>query len=263
MRIHSIFKHSIVVLLMLITFSACNKKAAVTNVVSYENLKAKDVVKVMDTLFVDFDELKARFKVKANLNGKSRSFNADLRWENDEQMWFSFSIFGIEGIRALFTRDSVHIINKLEKQYIYGTYEHLTQLSQVPLTFDEIEDLFLGKLTGVQDNKPNVRLGKNEIILDLSDKDYKAQAAIDPKALSIQHFLITSLIGSRSVDVTLSNYRLINNKNWANDRLYKIKSGANYLNIDAKTQKVVLNEKLEYPFYINENYKRIPLQNYR
>lgn len=249
---------AILLLLFTLAISSCNRKTIESS--NYENLKAKDIVGVMDTLHLQFDELKARFKIKADLNGDTKSFNADMRWKNDEQIWMSFSIFGFEGIRALFTQDSVKIINKLEKEYYYGTYANLENLSQVPLTFDEIEDLFLGKLLPIQDKRPEVRLKGDVVLLGMEDDDYIAKAELDRKSLSIQHYLITSLLQSRSLDVTLTDYQKIDNKNWPNKRTYSIKSGSNYLNIEATSQKVVLDEKLDYPFYVNEKYKFIPLQ---
>ena len=122
-------------LLVLISIS-CNRNKIQLS--TYENIKAKDIVTIMDTAHLSFDELKARFKIKADLNGNSRSFNADIRWEKNQQIWMSFSIFGFEGVRALFTQDSVHIINKLEKQYYFGDYQSLAQISQVPLNLSLI-----------------------------------------------------------------------------------------------------------------------------
>lgn len=261
MSAQQFFKYSsqtIMALLLALAVSSCNRNIIETT--NYENVKAKDVVSMMDTLHLQFDELKARFKIKADLNGDSKSFNADMRWKNDEQIWMSFSIFGFEGIRALFTQDSVKIINKLQKEYYFGTYENLENLSQVPLTFNEIEDLFLGKMLPIQDKRPDVRLKGDVVLLGLQDDDYMAKAEVDRKSLSIQHFLITSLLQSRSLDVTLTDYQQIDNKNWPNKRTYSIISGSNYLNIEATAQKVVLNEKLDYPFYVNEKYKYISLQ---
>ncbi len=256
------FKLTIAAFALLLAISSCSNKAAFSTI-SYENVKAKEVVQILDTLNVEFDELKARFRVNADMNGQSRSFNADLRWMADQKIWMSFSIFGFEGVRALFTPDSVKIINKLQKEYYYGTYESLEQLSQIQLSFDQLEDLFLGKLTGIQDKRPEVRFKGDAVILELQDKEYQAKVQVDKKTLSIQHYLITSLLDFSTLDVTLSDYQTIDNKNWANKRNYNLKSGGKYLSIDATSQKVVLNEKLEYPFYINQSYTQKPLHTFR
>lgn len=249
-------------LILVLTFTiSCNRKTVQLS--TYENIKVKDLMTVMDTSYLNFDELKARFKIKADLNGNSRSFNADIRWEKDEQIWMSFSIFGFEGIRALFTQDSVHIINKLEKQYFYGNYKALEQLSQVPLSFSEIENLLLGRILSVDDKKPAVQVKGKSAIIEMEDELYKAKISVDKSTLSIQHFLITSWLENRSLDVTLSDYQQIENKNWPKQRDYNIISGNNYLKIDATSQKVALNETLEYPFYINPKYQKIPLENFR
>ncbi len=265
MRIHflniSIKKAILGLFLLFVIATGCNKKAAPVS--SFENIKVKDIVAVLDTTSLQFNELKARFKIKADLNGESRSFNADLRWQKDEQIWMSFSILGFEGVRALFTPDSVHIINKLENQYYFGDYLALEKISQVPLSFSEIQNLLLGKLLQIEDKKPAVQVKGNTAIIEMQDDSYKAKINVDRTTLSIQHFLITSWMGKRSLDVTLSEYELIQNKNWPTKRNYNIISGENYLKIDATSQKVTLNEILEYPFYVNPKYEKIPLQNFR
>jgi hypothetical protein len=248
------------ILVLTITLS-CNRNAAPTN--NFNNIKAKDIVDVLDTTGIQFNELKARFKIKADLNGDSRTFNADIRWQKDQQIWMSFSILGFEGVRALFTQDSVHLINKLEDQYFYGDYSALEKISQVPLTFNEIQNLLMGKWINIDDNKPDIQIKGGSALIEMQDDLYKAKINVDKATLSIQHFLITSWLGKRSLDVTLSEYQLIENKNWPTKRTYNIISGENYLNIDATAQKITLNEILEYPFYINPKYEKIPLQNFR
>jgi hypothetical protein len=257
MQIKTIFG----LLILFAISTGCNRKVAPTT--NFEHIKAKDIVSVLDTTSLQFDALKARFKIKADLNGESRSFTADIRWQKDQQIWMSFSILGFEGVRALFTQDSVHIMNKLESQYFYGDYFALEKISQVPLSFNEIQNLLLGKLLQIEDKKPDVQIKGNNAIIEMKDDDYLAKINVDRQTLSIQHFLITSWMGKRSLDVTLSDYELIQNKNWPTKRNYNIISGENYLRIDATSQKITLNEILEYPFYVNPKYEKIPLQNFR
>jgi len=258
---HKSFKSIIAIVLVLFVAISCNRNTV--QISTYENIKVKDLMTVMDTSFLEFDELKARFKIKADLNGNSRSFNADIRWEKEEQIWMSFSIFGFEGLRALFTQDSVHIINKLEKQYYFGDYKSLEQISQVALSFNEIENLLLGRILSVDDKKPAVQVKGKSAIIEMEDELYKAKISVDKSTLSIQHYLITSWLENRSLDVTLSDYQQIENKNWPKQRDYNIISGSNYLKIDATSQKVALNETLEYPFYINPKYEKIPLEDFQ
>jgi len=249
-------RRGLLILVIFLTFSSCNRKMHLT---SYENVKAKDIAIIIDTSSLDFDEMKARFRIRADLNGDKRSFNADIRWDRNEKIWMSLSIFGIEGVRALFTPDSIKILNKLENEYYYGDYESLTKLSKVELSFNEIEELLLGRLFGIQDKKPEVRFKGDKVVLTMEDDFYNAIVNLDRKTVSIQQYWINSLSSPRKLEVTLSDYEAIGDKRWPNQRDYRIESGGTYLKVDATSQKMILNEKLEYPFKINPRYQKIPL----
>lgn len=240
----------------LFVFSGCNRNTALT---SYNNVKAKDITIILDTSSLEFTELKARFKIQADLNGDSRSFNSDVRWKKGERIWMSFSIFGIEGVRAMFTPDSVKVLNKLGNEYYFGDYSSLSTLSEVDLTFDEIEDLLLGRLFGIQDKKPDIKFDGEQIVLRMNDKEYDAKVNLDRKTISIQQFWISSLISPRTLEVTLREYEVVEGKMWPKQRKYEIRTDDTYLKVDATSQKMILNEKLEYPFEVHPKYKRIPL----
>lgn len=243
-------------ILATVVFSSCNRKVSLSKI---KDVKAKDIAIILDTSAIRFEEMKARFKIKADLNGDSRSFTADVRWDRNDKIWMSFSIFGIEGVRAMFTRDSVKVINRLDRDYYYGTYEGIERLSQVKLSFDEIEQLLLGSLVGIRDKKPNVKFGKDNLVLDLKDDEYYGQATLDLSTVSIQHFWINSIGAERRLEVNLSDYELIQGKPWPNVRDYYIITGDTYLKVDATAQKMILNEALEYPFTVNSKYEWIRL----
>ena len=51
-------------------------------------------------------------------DGKKYNVNANLRMYKDSVIWISVTgLFGIEGLRAYITKDSVKILNKLDKIY--------------------------------------------------------------------------------------------------------------------------------------------------
>jgi hypothetical protein len=246
----------IVIMSLALIFSSCKRK---TSVAIYDNVRPKDITVIMDTTSLEFSEMKARFRIKADLNGDRRSFNADIRWDRNNKIWMSFSIFGIEGVRALFTPDSVKVINKLDNEYYFGDYASLTRLSNVELTFEEIEQLLLGKVFEIQDRKPEIDINQDHVVLRLADKEFNAEINLDKETVSIQQFWINSVTAPKRLEVNLSDYQLVGNKKWPNKRDYHIISGDMYLKVDATSHKLVLNEKLDYPFNVHPKYQRIPL----
>lgn len=240
----------------LLAMSSCNRKVSLS---TYENVRPKDIAVILDTTSLEFDQMRARFRIHADLNGDRKNFNADIRWERHKQLWMSFSILGIEGVRALFTPDSIHILNKLENTYYYGDYASLERLSNVSLTFAEIEELLLGRLIAIDDRKPEVRYRDGKVFLAMRDDEYNALVDLDKQTVSIQQFWINSLDNARRLEVTLDDYQVVGAKRWPNSREYYIVNGDMYLRVGATSQKLVLNEHQEYPFSVNPKYRRVPL----
>jgi hypothetical protein len=77
---------------------------------TYDKLKAQEISFNTFTAKIDVDYVGG--------DGKKESVNATLRMYKDSVIWISVTgVFGIEGLRAYITKDSVRLINKLDKTY--------------------------------------------------------------------------------------------------------------------------------------------------
>ncbi|MBJ6107374.1 DUF4292 domain-containing protein [Hymenobacter sp. BT523] len=102
---------------------------------------AEPSVRATNTTFVF---LNAKGKAQINLKGEKQGANIALRMRRDSIIWVSASLVGIEGVRAVLTRDSVHVLNRLEKTYFSGGYDYLSKLLNVPISFAQMQALLLG-----------------------------------------------------------------------------------------------------------------------
>jgi hypothetical protein len=88
--------------------------------------------------------LNAKGKAQVDLKGNKQGANISLRMRRDSIIWISASLLGVEGVRACLTRDSVLVLNRIEKEYFTGGYDYLSQLLNVPVSFDQMQALVLG-----------------------------------------------------------------------------------------------------------------------
>ncbi|UOQ98253.1 DUF4292 domain-containing protein [Hymenobacter sp. 5317J-9] len=102
---------------------------------------AEPAVRATNTTFVF---LNAKGKAQINMKGEKQGANIALRMRRDSIIWVSASLVGIEGVRAVLTRDSVHVLNRLEKTYFSGGYDYLSKLLNVPISFAQMQALLLG-----------------------------------------------------------------------------------------------------------------------
>ena len=78
-------------------------------------------------------------------DGKKENANAILRMYKDSVIWIAVTgLFGIEGLRAYITKDSIRIINKLDKIYTGRSVAYVQEVSGLPLNLHSLQELLIG-----------------------------------------------------------------------------------------------------------------------
>ena len=131
---------------------------------------AEPMVRATNTTFTF---LNAKGKAQINLKGNKQGANLALRMRRDSIIWVSASLAGIEGVRAVLTRDSVRVINRLEKTYFSGGYDYLSKLLNVPVSFAQMQALLLGDYlpapTGTTPTVATEEAGRQRVTYPLAD----------------------------------------------------------------------------------------------
>ena len=79
---------------------------------------------------------------KCNTTFKSMPVTITVRTTYDSIFWASAVSLGIEAARGKCLRDSIYLINKLEKEYMQYSYPKMQVYSGLPIDFNFIQDLF-------------------------------------------------------------------------------------------------------------------------
>ena len=67
--------------------------------------------------------------------------------KKDSIIWISVNgALGIEGMRVLIDKDSVRILNKLDKEYQVRSLEYLQEVAAFPLDLRTVQELIIGIL---------------------------------------------------------------------------------------------------------------------
>ena len=80
------------------------------------------------------------FKVKTSFKGMPVS--AVVRTSYDSIFWVSASSMGFEAMRVKAMKDSVYMIDKLNRENVRWSYQRASVYAGLPLTFDFIQELF-------------------------------------------------------------------------------------------------------------------------
>ncbi len=96
---------------------------------------------------IDFRYLTAKSKLSfKNKDQDISNASLHLRVRKDSLIWMSISKIGIEAARVLITRDSVTIMDKIEKQYTVYDFPSLSRQFNFDLSFDLLQALIVGNL---------------------------------------------------------------------------------------------------------------------
>ena len=96
-------------------------------------------------------ELRGDLRVEGGDFGNVR-LNAVVRMQTDSALWVTVRKFGFEGARALVTRDSVTLVNRLEREALLAAADDLPpdlrELLPVEPTLANLQGLFAGQPVG-------------------------------------------------------------------------------------------------------------------
>jgi hypothetical protein len=87
--------------------------------------------------------LNAQAKIFVDGGGQSMTANANIVWIRDSVMWLNVKKFGLEAARALVTRDSVFMLNRLNKTWSARGLESLEREYSLPDGFALLQQFIL------------------------------------------------------------------------------------------------------------------------
>jgi hypothetical protein len=95
---------------------------------------------------INYQTFNARVAVDyKGTDGKSHGVNANVRLYKDSLIWVSANaILGIEAMRVMVTKDSVKLLNKLDKVYSARSISYLQEITSLPLDLFTLQDMIVG-----------------------------------------------------------------------------------------------------------------------
>ena len=151
----------IFILLSIITLASCRStKKIQTAITKKDTVESVTTPKIDTTQLINnallalknnrIDYKTFSAKVDVDYRGgddKHYDVNANLRMHKDSLIWISVNaVFGIEAMRLLINKDSVFLLDKLNKTYLTRSIDYLQEVSGLPLTLSSLQDMLLSML---------------------------------------------------------------------------------------------------------------------
>lgn len=237
-----------------------------TTVVSPPTLAREDSAAVIAEAYTSIRQNRIHFgyfsaKIDVNYEdgeGKKTNVDAHVRIKSDSLIWVSITgPFGFEGLRALITRDSVHILDKQNKLYMVRSVSYLQELTALPLNLSSLEDLIMGNAVFFSDHITGYRKQENELTLQVQGSFFKHLLTV----FLPSHALLRSKLDD--TDASRNRTCFLEYDNYENKKGIRFSTRRRILVSEKKKMEARLdfkqydfNETLSFPFSVPKNYDR-------
>jgi outer membrane lipoprotein-sorting protein len=191
-------------------------------------------------------------------DGKKYNVNATIRMYRDSIIWVSVNaILGIEAMRVLVTKDSVKLINKLDKIYSARSVSYLQEVTALPLDLSTFQDLVVGNPVFLDSNIVSYSNSGEELsLLSLGDV-FRHFITLHSFDKVIQHSKLddVDILRNRTCDLIYEKYETKKGPRFSTRRQITV-SEKSKLDVKLDFKNYDFNETLSFPFSIPKNYER-------
>ena len=191
-------------------------------------------------------------------DGKKYDVNVFIRMKKDSLIWISVNgALGIEGMRVLIDKDSVRILNKLDKEYQVRSLEYLQEVAALPLDLRTVQELIIGNPVFLDTNLVSYSIEGNNITLLSEGKWFKHLISMNNNDHLVLHSKLddVDVLRSRTCFINYSDYETDKGVKFSTDRTISV-TAKTKLDIKLNFKQYEFNETLSYPFSVPKNYKR-------
>lgn len=243
--------------LIITTLGSCARKAIPTTATT------PPITNSVRANNVNFQYLSAKGKAQIEQNGnKLPNTNLTLRVRRDSVIWLSISVAGFEGVRASITRDSVRVLNKLQREYYAGDFAYLSRQLNVDVTFAQVQALLLGNYLPSSDGtEPTITTEGNIQRVQYNQASVFIEQLIEMSLGKVQKLNVRDDTSKNNFTVDYSDFQKLEPtaQNFAHNTLLQVRqangqlaatAAINYRSVE------VDKERLDFPFSVPSGYVR-------
>ena len=202
--------------------------------------------------------LSARASIYAENDAMAVEAYANLIWIRDSVLWLNIKKMGIEAARALITRDSVFIINRLEKTYQIKAIDALQREYSLPEGFPLLQQLILGAAWLVPDLDLQADIKDSLHRLSGSNPQFSTDYRLEEGSFVLRREMFLQKRDSRLMAVQFGQFEKLAGAGIfpyiRRIEIFSPESGT--IKLDIELSEVEINEAKSYRFEIPSHYRR-------
>ena len=245
-------------------------KAAISSKDTVQSVKVKDIPAIDSNAIVkdiltkvakkkiDFSTFNAKIKVDYEGQEVSQHVTAYVSVKKDSVILIQIKgLLGIVGMQVKVTKDSVVLVNKVDKWIEKRAINYLQDAIQIPFDFYTLQDLIIGNPIFLNSNIVSYKALPNEFLVLINGTIFKNLLSLDKTDFKVLHSKLDDLdvMRNRTCDITYSDFFAVNNYQFAITRRISVAEKSK-LDITLEYKDFTFNEPLKYNFYLPKNYKK-------
>ena len=249
----------IILLLSIFSLSSCSLlyNTSKDNNESSRKFTPKKSIRIANNNLNSIEYIQAKAKVSFRDNNKIKSNTITMRISSDEKIWINASL---GAARILIDNDSVKYYNKIEKNYFVSDINYINEKIGFESNFEILQNLVLGILIHKFD--PSSLYKKTENSYVYKDDKFNLNSKVIQSTVSISPFNSRVLKHSfkdqnNFFEVSYDDYTIVDEQILPTKIRFS-NNGLESLYIEIKS--ISSLEKINIPFRIPKNYKRIKLK---
>jgi len=265
-------KRSLVLLFSIALLASCRSTRKIQTAISKKDtvstvdIKKNDTVALINDALrqVDSNQIDFRtFSAKVGIDyqgsdGKKYDVNAVIRMYKDSAIWISANaILGIEAMRVYITRDSVKLLDKLNKNYTARSVDYLQDVTALPLDLKTLQDLIIGNAVFLDSNVVAYSNSNGVVSLLSVGQWFKNLLTLTEGDKTLMHSKLddADITKNRTADLTYSDYENKKGKPFSTKRRITI-AEKKRLDIKLDFKQYDFNQEVSFPFSVPKNYDR-------
>lgn len=216
-------------------------------------------IKSFELSNLDFLTFSGRGKATIELDKKTHDANIHVRIEKDKAIWISVTaMLGVEVARILIAPDRVKILNKWQGEYIEKPFDYIYNYVNQGITFNILQDIFLGNVSPNLLRTDNVQVASAEdefiVVGTQQNLSYQYRVNADNRPFN---FLLQELNGTHNLETYYGDHTLTKGYNFPHTVIFNFSGSELALKAQISYNKVDFNTAVEMPFSVSERYKVI------
>lgn len=211
---------------------------------------------------IDFEYLSTTTKFKYKDGQSKQRARANIRIRKDSLIWFTLTNgVGIEGFRGKITRDSLVMIDRINKKVISLSFDSLSERFDFEFNFDLFQAVLVGNLPVDVSEADVLSKQSNNYLVTQKAGNLRVQNRISSKSRRLENLKASTLESKNTLELKYSDFKLLEEKAFAYKAmmiLTSFKDGKKEeATIDIEHNRVRIESKpLSFPFNIPSRYER-------